>query len=237
MQNVARADLRYPRLIKRVQAVLIDSILIPICAIGTLLLGTGLGVSGPIAKLMLLVGPVLVLEPVLVTLTGGTVGHHLIGLRITRVDGVRNLNFFLALVRFVVKVALGWTSFILVFTTRKHQALHDLFARSIVVYRDPATVPAADQLAERPPEGVEYRYPAKWWRLVAIALYLGALFFVTSLLAAALTSPSCHDFNRCDPLELLVMIVMSATLLIGSGALIVMGWRGRLVGSRRRAIQ
>ncbi|MEO7402047.1 MAG: hypothetical protein ABIU95_00090, partial [Burkholderiales bacterium] len=103
----ARPDLRYPRLIKRVQAVLIDSILIPICAIGTLLLGTSLGVSGPFAKFMLLAGPALLLEPVLVTLTGGTVGHHVIGLRITRFDGIRNLNVFLALVRFAVKMALG----------------------------------------------------------------------------------------------------------------------------------
>lgn len=82
----------YPRLIKRVRAVLIDSVLVPVSVFGTLILGDSLGISHPVGKVMLLLVPIFVLEPGLVALTGGTVGHHLQGLRVTTVDGRRNVN-------------------------------------------------------------------------------------------------------------------------------------------------
>ena len=87
----------YPRLIKRVRAVLIDSVLLPVAILVTLLLGNALGVSHPVGKAMLILAPIFILEPGLVAFTGGTVGHHLMKIRITRTDGKRNINIFAAI--------------------------------------------------------------------------------------------------------------------------------------------
>src|SRR5262245_37224487 len=99
-QPAVRSRFYYARLVKRVRAVLIDSVLIPVAAIASLVAGDALGVSDPTAKVLLLVVPVFVLEPLLVATTGGTVGHHLIGLRVTRLDGARRINIFAATLRF-----------------------------------------------------------------------------------------------------------------------------------------
>jgi uncharacterized RDD family membrane protein YckC len=235
--QLVQEAIRYPRLIKRVRAVLIDSIIMPICAIGTLLLGTHLGVSAPLAKFALLAGPLLVLDPVLVTLTGATIGHRLVGLQVTRLDGVRRLGILRAIFRFAIKIVLGWTSFILVLTTRRHQALHDLIVHSIVTYRDPAHVPAHERLTERVAEGVEYVYPGRLRRLVMIVVCLTLLFVALTLLAEAIAGQNCYEFNQCTAPQTIVMLMLSVLLLVGTGSVIVLGWNGFLWGARKRALK
>ena len=58
--------------------------------------------------------PLLVLEPGLVAYTGGTIGHHLRGLRVRRVGEDRTLNLVLACVRFLIKFSLWWLSLVFV---------------------------------------------------------------------------------------------------------------------------
>ena len=159
----------YPRLIKRVRAVLIDSVLLPLVVIGTLIIGDALGIPGPYGKAMLILIPILVLEPGLVAFTGGTVGHHMLGIRVAKKDGSGNINIFAATIRFVVKLVLGWLSFIFVLTTTKHQAVHDLLAGSIVVHKDPTGLPAYEVLSERTGDSGAYIYPPGWRRIVIIS--------------------------------------------------------------------
>lgn len=153
------ANVLYPRLIKRVRAVLIDSVLVPVTVFGTLILGDALGVSHPFAKAMLIAAPIFVLEPAFVAITGGTVGHHLMKIRVTRLDGAGKINILAATVRFIVKMLLGWMSFIFVLTTIKHQAVHDLIARSLVVHRDASGLPSYEVLPERKSDTEGYVLP------------------------------------------------------------------------------
>jgi uncharacterized RDD family membrane protein YckC len=161
----------YPRLIKRVRAVLIDSVLVPVSVVATLILGDALGVAHPTGKLLLLIGPVFVLEPGLVAITGGTVGHHLQGIRVARIGGESNINIFAATLRFVLKIVLGWLSFIFVLTTARHQAVHDLVARSVVIHKDPRGLPAFEVLAERSLDDTIFEYPPGWRRAIVIFGY------------------------------------------------------------------
>ena len=224
----------YPRLIKRVRAVLIDSVLVPVSVFGTLILGDALGVSHPFGKAMLLLAPIFILEPGLVAFTGGTIGHHLQGIRVTSVDGLRNINIFAATARFIVKVVLGWLSFIVVLTTSKHQAVHDLVARSIVIHKDATRLPDFEVLAERTLDSDTYIYPPAWRRVAVITAYAVAATIVFGIASTVVSSADCLNAQRCTTLDKLFEIVLSICWIVGLGWLTVRGWSGMLYGCRRR---
>lgn len=224
----------YPRLIKRVRAVLIDSVLVPVAVFGSLILGDTLGISHPIGKVMLLLGPIFVLEPGLVAFTGGTVGHHLQGIRITTVDGTKNINILAAVLRFVVKIVLGWLSFVVVLTTAKHQAVHDLVARSVVIHKDTTGLPAFEILEERTLDSSTYIYPPVWRRVIAILAYAITATVLLSIATTVVSSSACLDGRQCTTLDKLFEILLSICWLVGLGWTTVRGWNGRLPGCRRR---
>ena len=224
----------YPRLIKRVRAVLIDSVLLPVSVLVTLILGNALGVSHSLGKAMLILGPIFILEPALVAFTGGTVGHHLLKIRITRTDGKRNINIFAAIVRFVVKLLLGWLSFIFVLTTAKHQAVHDLVARSLVVHKDPAGLSAFEALTERTLDSVAYVYPPAWRRVVVAFVYAVLATVTISIASAFVSTTECIEANKCTTLDKLFEIGLSGLWIVTLGWFTVRGWNGRLYGCRKR---
>ena len=223
----------YPRLLKRVRAALIDSILVPLVMFGMVIMGGALEVSNLYGKALFLLLPIFILEPGLVSYTGGTIGHHLQGIQVRKKDGSGNINFFAATIRFVVKVLLGWLSFIFVLTTRKHQALHDVIANSIVTHRNPTGLPAYEVLAERDADGT-YNYPATWRRVLVIAVYWVAASFVLILLTYLALSENCLYGRGCTTLDHVIQVCMNLIWLISIGWLTVRGWTGRLYGCRRR---
>ncbi|MGQ2966537.1 RDD family protein [Methylophilus sp.] len=228
------ATITYPRLIKRVRAVLIDWVLTIVAIVISLWVGNAIGVSSAIAKLMLIVLPILILDPVLVTVTGGSIGHHVMGIRVTRMDGVSRINIVAATARFIVKTLFGWFSFFFVLTTTKHQAIHDLVAYSIVINKNPAGLASYDVLTERLAKNDPYTYPAVWRRLLIIAAYGFLYGFILSVCSAIFISETCVQYQHCSASETITSFTLSILLLLGIGWITVRGWRGRLYGGRRR---
>jgi len=224
----------YPRLIRRVRAILIDSVLLPITVFGVLILGDALGVSHTYGKVALILVPIFVLEPGLVAFTGGTIGHHLLRIRVATLDGQRNINIFAATLRFVAKLLLGWLSLIFVLTTKKHQAVHDLLARSVVIHKDPSTLPAYEKLVERMPDSAEYLYPPAWRRVLVIAGYWVLATVALVILGNFVASRQCIAGYRCATWETLLLLVLDIAWLLSLGGATVRGWRGQLYGCRRR---
>ncbi len=226
----------YPRLIKRVRAVLIDSVVVPVVTVAVVILGTLAGVTDIWGRGALVVASILFLEPGLVALTGGTVGHHLVGIRVEKVEGTGNLNFFVATLRAIVKFVLGWLSFIFVLTTKKHQAIHDLVAHSVVVHRNVLGLPSYEILSERQVESEQFVYPAKWKRVLIVLLYWILVTIVVIFVLRLLSSDQCIRFDRCTTLDALASLVFNLVWLLSTGALVVLGWRGQLPGAKRRAV-
>lgn len=224
----------YPRLIRRVRAVLVDSVLVPVSVFGSLILGDALGVSHTYGKVLLALLPVLVLEPGLVAFTGGTVGHHLFNLRVARIDGRTNINIFAATFRFIVKLLLGWLSFIFVLTTTKHQAVHDLLARSVVVHKNPDALPSYELLPERMLDSDSYAYPVVWLRVVAIIGYWVVAIIAIVVFGNLVMSDSCMRGHSCSTGEHLFLLALDIALLLTLGWITVQGWRGLLYGCRRK---
>lgn len=127
----------YGRFWPRVRAVYIDSIiLIVVMAVG-LVVAVSLRVDSVTRVLGFSVaGFWLLYEPLLVSFTGGTIGHRRANLRVVDDRTGGNVSVPKAVARALIKGPLGWVSFVTMALTRRSQAIHDLLTRSTVQVRD-----------------------------------------------------------------------------------------------------
>jgi hypothetical protein len=178
-------------------------------------------------------------EPVLVSLTGGTLGHYVTNLRVVDERDQGNVSFLKAVARFVVKGLLGWYSFIVMTATRRNQAIHDLLTRSTVQIRDPARARPNDYITERS-DFQSPDMPPRWRRVAVICAYLllAALLYgvvVAAARATGMLSPACMNDANCSAAGWLLNIAVALIWIAASAACVGLGWRGKLLGARRRS--
>jgi hypothetical protein len=182
---------------------------------------------------------VLLYEPLLVSFTGGTVGHHLSNLRVVDDRTHANVSFLKAVARVVIKAILSWYSFLSMAVARRHQAVHDLLTRSTVQIRDPAKASPHHYSSERadlPAAGG----PSRVRRILVIGIYLllsvmVLLLAMHGLRAAGALSDACLLRDRCSDGERILNIVVGSAWIIAAVLCIGLGWRGRLLGCRIRS--
>ncbi|HZG00323.1 MAG TPA: RDD family protein [Chitinophagales bacterium] len=123
----------YPMLVRRVQAIFVDSLVL----IGVLVTMNALvemfpGTPGWLRGLALY-GWIFLYEPLL-SIYAFTLGQYVTGIRVRRaVDPGVRINLWQSYVRFVVKVSLGWLSFVTIHANPKKRALHDLASGSVMI--------------------------------------------------------------------------------------------------------
>jgi len=75
-------------------------------------------------------------DPIFTSFFGGTIGHFMIGIRVKREKNeMKNILFPLAIIRFFVKLLLGWISLLTVSGNKKRKAIHDHLVGSVVLYK------------------------------------------------------------------------------------------------------
>ena len=226
-------DWRYPRFLRRLQAVAIDNVILAILFMSGLLVASHVGITGRYA-IFLVLGMVLFWEPLFITLTGGTIGHHLLGLKVVSRKTGKNLNIFVSLVRFVAKFILGLLSVAFIFITRYHQAIHDGLARSVVLIKHPETKPDYEVLFERQHELPNYSYPPVWRRSIMIAHYNVALILVIGTATGFLLPAECLTQSDCSVRQNIILTVWQLLWVVGVVVITMLGWKGRLLGCRRK---
>jgi uncharacterized RDD family membrane protein YckC len=222
-------EVAYPRLIRRIQAVLVDSILIPLAAFSVLFVINSSSWWINVGAMLLII---LILEPVLVSFTGATIGHHLFRIRIRRVTEDKNLNIILALIRFIVKYGLGLPSLLFIFLTKKHRALHDIASGSIVVHKSVEGVPEYELLAERTLEDEKEIYASKSRRLGIIIVYWVIVTIGLNFLMFPLVSLDCLNNDICTSNEETILGMIGLLWLILILTTAILGWKGKLYGCR-----
>jgi len=226
---------QYPRLLRRVRAALIDSVLFVVLFFLWLFLVGFLESAHPAIKIAPLLIGLLILEPGLVAWTGGTPGHHSMGLRIRDSLEDRKIGLLRATLRALVRTLLGWVSLVFILVTRRHQALHDYVSRTVVVLRDPSRLPESERFAERSiPEG--YEFPG-WARRLGVILLYGAISYaIATFIVVALVEDTCLYSNICNTADDVVIGVVGLGWFAAFIAIIVLACRGQLFGCRRRQI-
>src|SRR3954470_12543720 len=130
---------RYGRFSRRLQAALIDFIIIVVSMCAAIFLAIALNSESLTRPLgFSIAAGWLLYEPLLVSFTGSTIGHYLCNLRVVDRHTGGNVNFLKAVARTVIKALLSWVSFITMATTRRHQAVHDPLTYSTVQVRNGA---------------------------------------------------------------------------------------------------
>ena len=101
-------DVKYPRLIRRVRAVLIDSML-AILIVFTWWLSLPLLGSYPVAvRVAYPIVAWLILDPMLVSLVGASPGHYLMKLSVQSASSGRRIGILRAITRSLIKMLTGW---------------------------------------------------------------------------------------------------------------------------------
>src|SRR5262245_8200181 len=147
-------------------------------------------------------------EQLLVSMTGGTIGHYLCNMRVVD-DRGGNVGFVKAIARVGIKSLLGWYSFLGMAMTSRHQAVHDLLTQSTVQIRDLAQA-EPHHFRNRRDSAAPPGMPSQMRRSAAILAYLFGCFVLFSVAMAALApaglvSRQCIAGNPCSAVELVIL--------------------------------
>ncbi len=224
----------YPRLLRRIQAVLIDSVITPVVFFISIIVVGTLPTESSLLRGFFSFAPALSMEPLLVAFTGGTIGHHIIGLKVRYVQEDKYISIFHALLRFVLKIFLGLPSLILVLITKRHQAIHDALSQAIVVHKSTENLPNRELLEERITEEEGFKYPSAVRRGVVTFTYLASFTVLLGIVFTALLSEECVQQDICNDNDKLLGLMYKILFWAVFLTTIIMGYKSRLYGCRRK---
>lgn len=124
---------KYPLLTERIQSTLIDTVLIIILMFVFANLLDNMNNPPDWIRIVMFVSIWIIYEP-LCTSLGFTLGNYIKGIRVRNESKPeKKINIFQALVRYIIKVLLGWLSFLTIGSDSKRRAIHDLAAGSVMI--------------------------------------------------------------------------------------------------------
>lgn len=123
----------YPSLIDRIKSTVIDTVVLIALMFTCSRLLSGLSDSSTWVRAVCFVAVFVLYDP-LCTAFGCTVGNFFMKIRVRQnEDHGKHINFFFALIRYIVKVLPGWISFLTIHSNREKRAIHDMVAGSVMV--------------------------------------------------------------------------------------------------------
>jgi len=124
---------KYPELKDRIQSTFIDTVLIIILIFLFSTILEKFENAPDWVRIALFAGLFIVYEPVCMTL-GCTLGNYLKGIRVRKdSDTTERINIIQALIRYPIKIFLGWISFLTINSNPKRRAIHDLVSGSVMI--------------------------------------------------------------------------------------------------------
>lgn len=125
----------YPGVFDRVKAIITDGVVIFIFMLVASYIFSLFESVPDNARIIAFVFIFILYDPIFTSLFGGTIGHMVIGIRVKRESNQqKNIFFPLAILRYIVKVSLGWVSLLTISSNEKRKAIHDFLVGSVVVY-------------------------------------------------------------------------------------------------------
>lgn len=123
----------YATLPRRIKASIIDGVvLLALFIIFPLLVGTLIGRDTGLSAIAMFTPPLL-LEPLLISFLGFTLGQYMFGIQVVRLDTGGKCPLVASFARYFTKTILGCLSVAYMLFSKKHQAIHDHLAKTLVV--------------------------------------------------------------------------------------------------------
>jgi uncharacterized RDD family membrane protein YckC len=232
--NAPPPPVAYASFTARLRALVIDTIVTGSCLAVVMVAGSIASDVPGSGRIMMIavIAIVLLYEPVLVSRRGATVGHRRVRLQVVTASG-EFPGFFRAFARYLIKTLLGLPTFITMMLTRRHQALHDILTATTVRVLNSEEAESYYVSIERPADWM-VGGPSVARRLLVIAGFLVLVYVAWIVLVVATLSQRCLSQQVCTASEHVLNIGATVSWLGMSAACLVLGWRGRLPGARRR---
>jgi uncharacterized RDD family membrane protein YckC len=124
---------KYPKLLERIKANLLDTVFLIFLAYIFSIIFDSMVVVDPIYRILACFFVFYLYEPILVVF-GCTAGQYAMGLRVRKQDEpTKKINIFQSIIRYTVKILLGFPSFITISSDKKHRAIHDMVVKSMMI--------------------------------------------------------------------------------------------------------
>lgn len=138
----------YATLPRRIKASIVDGIvLLTLIILSPLIVGSITGKDSGLNALAMFAPPLL-LEPILISYLGFTLGQYVFGIKVVRLDTGGKCPLIASFARYYTKALLGSLSMAYMLFSKKHQAIHDYVAKTLVVL--------SDKRIDRNPDFAEY---------------------------------------------------------------------------------
>jgi len=122
----------YAPIIDRIKSTTIDTLLLIACFYLLSDILNSMDNSSENLRIVLFIC-ILLYEPIFVSLNG-TFGNYRNSIRVRKNnDTTKKLNFFQSLLRYFLKISLGWISLIFILMNQKGRALHDIVSGSVMI--------------------------------------------------------------------------------------------------------
>jgi uncharacterized RDD family membrane protein YckC len=220
---------------RRLKASVIDGVVLLALIVVIPLVAHALAGDSIAGLWLLMYAPVFVLEPLLVSFWGQTIGQYLLGVRVVRENAFLRCPLPLSFLRFYTKAVLGLWSMIYMVFSKKHKAIHDYLAGTIVVL-SPRRLAKDPSFAENgeveQAEDTRFVYPSVLRRCAFFLIwYFGFLFGTTfagfillSIVVGTDRADQLFDsIERAGRLFWSIMLIVFASLAA----------KGRLPGAKR----
>lgn len=127
-------EINYGTLIDRVKALTIDSVVIMVFGLITAITFNKFEDAPDFMRGIAFILIFLLYDPIFTSTFGGTIGHLSIGLRVKKEkDHTKKIIFPAAILRFIIKVFLGWISLLTITGNSKNKSIHDSIVSSVVI--------------------------------------------------------------------------------------------------------
>lgn len=230
----------YASLATRIKASIIDGLILITLFLSTpMVIGVFSNNDSPI-KAIAMFAPLILLEPILVTYLGSTIGQYIFGIKVIRVDSRSNCNLYVSFFRYVAKTILGSISLVYMLFSRKHQAIHDHLTNTVVLISQKKLEKNPQLFKHGEMEQTfnhDYAYPSAirrfilfivWYFLACIVLGI-----VVEVAAVAIIPRYTIDDGKLPEVVDNILSILLAIVFI---ALAVVASKGCLPGARRKRL-
>jgi len=136
IENAGIIEANYPSLVRRVQSIFIDTVLIILAMVIISAVLSNVQNTPDWVRIALFVFLFFAYEPVFMAFTAGTIGNRFMGIQVKQVaDETKRPTLFQAYVRFAFKLFLGWLSFVTMHFNLQRRAIHDLVGKTVMLQK------------------------------------------------------------------------------------------------------